>query len=1054
MTRMHAVKLLITRFVVFFSALFFSALCFSQYAASQNLIDDSETKNNLFVFVFKEGVAQPLIKVQAGEQTAITNEYGSAAFALPKGDYELGYFANDELFALTEVSLQETVSSQVFLSLSKSGTDVELDLPLSAYEQVFDQTDLKQQTGPKGTLKMRIVDSVSQKPVVGAKLFFRGYAVEGLSDDNGIALVELSEGEYDISVVHPKYVMQVSKDVKVSADKTTDTELKLIKADIVLDEFVVSAPFVEGSLASNIADLKNSDVIGDAISSEQFSKSGDSDAASALKRVTGITIVDDKYVYVRGLGERYSTVLVNNLEVPSPEPTKRVVPLDIFPADVIQNMDIHKTWSSVLPGTFGGGTVLINTKDIPKEDNYIKASIGLSVNESTGDEVIHNRDNSKAFPSVLVDLSDGFTELNDEIPGLIPGLTASERLKLDRAMVNYRRYNLDKTTLKPGSSLSTAFGQSFKTSSGIKYGFAGGLYYKSSAKHEEQLENDNRIIDGTASAYETKNSDKTSLKEKMGGLLSFGLEPSEDHKLKYTFLGLNEEEDQTKFSESFLPVEEESKTNTSYRYFETELFSHQLNGEHALIWSEGDFGGIDISWGYGTSVATRLEPGTVEYEYQDASSGADQLVLDDKSVSFLYSELEDTVDNYRMDFSLPFTLSGRDNKIDFGFFQLHKERELDNRRFKFEFSNTFEEDSRDIDDILTQDLADTASFSVKHSYREDDAYTAEQDLSAAYLSVLFSPINSLDVYLGARHESSTQELVAGIRPENQTTYSLETSDVLPFLSLTYRLNDEHQFRFGFSQSLTRPDFREFSPTRYKDPETDYIVRGNTELEYTEIVNLDLKYEWFPSFNEFVSFGIFYKDFTNPIETLSERPDDILEIGYENATAATSQGFEFGFRKNLDGLLGELNNYFIEGNYAWIDSTIELSDEDVSSRSLYSTNRPMQGQSPYVANLKFGYDNFFTRRSAMFVYNVFGERIDSLGVDGVPDIYEQPFHRLDFVVKWGLNDTYDEQVKRIGYDVSLKLKNLLDEEETYKQGDLIAKRIAEGRALSLGFSMKF
>ena len=174
----------------------------------------------------------------------------------------------------------------------------------------------------------------------------------------------------------------------------------------------------------------------------------------------------------------------------------------------------------------------------------------------------------------------------------------------------------------------------------------------------------------------------------------------------------------------------------------------------------------------------------------------------------------------------------------------------------------------------------------------------------------------------------------------------------------------------------------------------------------------------------------------------------------NAEGAESLGFEIGFRKNLDGLLGDLEHYFVESNYTWIDSEVTLRKEDIESNNLTTNDRPMQGQSPYVVDFKMGYDNFFTRRSAMFLYNVYGKRISALGINGTPDVYEQPFHRLDFVVKWGLNDTYDEQEKRIGYTVSLKLKNLLDSEKEDTQGGKVVEKSKPGRSATLGFSMKF
>lgn len=1053
MTRMHAVNRVIVRAIICLSALI-AFTSTSAFAAS--------SQENLYVFVFKDGVAQSNIRVQAGENSALTNSYGAASFSLKEGDYEVGYYQQNEtqdesLFALTEVAIQGSVSSQVFLTLTKDGANVDLDLPLSEYSQDFEVQQLKKQEGPKGELSLTVLDSVSNEPVKEARLFFRGYAIDASTNEQGLATVALSQGTYDISVVHPNYVLQIRKEIGVTANQTTFENMSLVKADIVLDEFVVNAPFVEGSLASNIAALKEADVVSDAISSEQFKKSGDSDAAGALKRVTGITVVDGKYVYVRGLGERYSAVLLNGLEVPSTEPTKRVVPLDIFPASVIESMDIQKTYSSDLPGTFGGGTIQINTKDIPKEDNYVAGSISISVNDYTGDEVIYQPDNRTELPSLLIEKSDGFQELADEVRVgntiLVPGLTPAERLALDRAMVNYRDYGLETTKLKPGSTIDLSAGQSFKTSGGIQYGFAGNIYYKSKQLSSgEVIEDDYQIVNGAQAIDTASTSERTTLNEKFGGLVSLGLEPHLGQKIKYTLLGLVEEEDQTKLKKSDDFVEASYSEKTLLRYTEQEMLSHQLNGTHVLdIWSKPEYA-MELDWGYSTSTATRLEPGTFEYVYKDSASGSG-LVIDKNKMFYQYSDLEDTVDNYRLDLGIPFSLLDRSTELDIGFYQLNKERSLDNRRFKFGYQPVAE-DAREIDEILSQANADTTSLNITSNYRQDDAYTAEQDLSAIYANWLVAVSEKLDVFFGARQEDSTQELVVGIQPTALQTYALETSDVLPFLGLTYRMSDEHQFRFGVSETLSRPDFREFSPTRYKDPQTDYIVRGNPDLKYTTISNFDFKYEWFPSYDETISLGVFSKQFTNPIESVRSRPDEDIEITYANAESADSIGLEFGFRQNLEKLYTGLENYFVEGNYTYIESEVSLSAADVASNGLTSTSRPMQGQSPYVVNLKLGYDNFFTRRSAMFLYNVYGERITALGINGTPDVYEQPFHSLDFVVKWGLNDTYDDQEKRIGYGVSLKLKNLLDSEIEKLQGGETVELRKPGREIELGFSIKY
>lgn len=1018
-----------------------------------------QAEDNLYVFVFKNGTAQKEISVSVGDTRKVTNEFGLANFSLPGKEYEVGYYKDGELFALTEVNLLEDQQSQIFLTLTSSGAEVDLDLPLASYNQEFEQAEIKKQQGPKGDLRLSLVDSKSGKAIAGAKLFFKGYSVEASSDEKGNVAVELSEGEYDISIIHPKFVMKVLKNIKIKQKAMTQQKVGLVKADIIMDEFVVTAPAVEGSLASALTDLKDSAVLGDVISSEQFSKSGDSSASGALKRVTGITIVDGKFVFIRGLGERYSTILLNGMHIPSPEPTKRVVPLDIFPTSVIQSMSIQKTYSSDLPGTFAGGTVLIKTKDIPKQDNYIKGQIGLSFNSYTGDDFNYNPDDAIAMPQLLLDYSDNFGVLTQEVRigdlVLAEGLSPVNKDELNKLMMSYRSYGLNKTKLKPGSSAEVSIGQSFKTSGGLKYGIAGSLFYKAEQDitNIEKDEYQYDVLNDENIHTETGTYEVAEIKEKSGGLISFGLDDLSGQQIKYTLLALNESNDIINYGEKFNLLEDTYHQRTFLQYTEKKLLAHQFNGEHSFGAANGNYlDQIVINWGAETSNASRLEPGTFEYEYKDLNDG---VVLDAKKLFYLYSDLKDQVDNLRIDVSLPFKFNKRKNYTKIGIFEYRKSRTLDNRRFKIKYNNLT--DASGIDDALIVGNVDNGTIDVLDSYKPDDFYKAQQNVSAFYVNQLISPYESLDVVIGARKESSIQDLQVG---QEENSYTLETDDLLPALGSTWRLNDEQQIRFGYSETISRPDFREFSPNRYKDPLTGYIIYGYEKLKYTTITNIDLKYEWYPSHDESYSVALFSKDFINPIETVRTISDVDIETSYRNAQSAKSVGLELGFRSNLDRLWSALKYYYIGGNYSLIDSQIVLDKNAPENQNdqfipfLTTENRPMQGQSPYVINLQFGYDNFFTRRSVVLLYNESGERITALGINGNPDIYEQPYKKLDFVVKWGLNDNYDEQEKKIAYGLTFKVKNLLDNDIVSTQGEKTALRYSPGRSFNLYFSMKF
>jgi hypothetical protein len=953
--------------------------------------------------------------------------------------------------------------SQVFLNMTHNGADVDLDLPLSAYTHDLEQQQIKSQTGPKGTLSLSVTDKRDNKPIANAKLFFKGYSVEGMTNKKGIATVQLAEGTYDVSVMHPKYVMRVLKDIKVKRNTTGEQAIELVSADFVMDDYVVSAPAVEGSLAATFTELKESNVIGDALSSEQFSKTGDSSAAGALKRVTGITIVGGKYVYVRGLGERYSVVLLNDLYIPSPEPTKRVVPLDIFPSSVIQSMNIQKTYSADLPGTFAGGDVLITTKDIPKEDNYIKLGLSASFDDHTGDKAYSNSDNTKGLPQDIVNKSANFQELIKGYPSLgVPGYTEAELEAMNSAIANYRNYNKEQTSLKPGQKISLDFGQSFKTASGIKYGFVGNLYSATDTDYKEATKFNTHYEESTGALTSGERSEyqETSLSDKLGGLLSLGAKFM-GQELKYTYLSLSDKEGTTLYSDKdggpAGPGIDDAKT-TYYQYVERTISAHQLSGQHHISFgniTNDYFNDIDIKWDAEQASATRYEPGTVEYTYEKTSNVTDFAL--NNEIWFLYSDLDDKLTNYRIDVTLPYTFNGRDNHTEVGFFSYTKERVLDNRRFKTQHA-LGNEVYQDIDAVFTQDNVNEGDIVLTSNYRPDDAYTAEQDLSAFYINQLVSVTSQLDVFAGLRIESSKQQLIDS---QNGSAYEpLETSDALASISANYSLSDAHKLRLGFANTLSRPDFREFSPNRYKDPVTGDIVFGYPDLDYTKINNLDFKYEWYMSYDEMFSIGVFQKDFTNPVETIVNKDTNSQGgakiITYRNALGATSQGIEVGIRKRLNFMGSFFDNIYASSNYALINSSVQLeaNSTDTFIKELTTTDRPMQGQSSYVFNLNLGYDNPNTSRSAFLAYNEYGKRIVALGSFGAPDYYEYPFKKLDFVLNWQLNDTYDVQIKKIGYSFGVKVTNILDSDVEVRQGDAVYETHKPGVGVDVSFSLKY
>ncbi len=940
------------------------------------------------------------------------------------------------------VEVQSEKDTQIIVDFSLKQPRIMVDKPIRSKQNDENQTKSK----VFGILQGKVLSSQNAKPIQGVRVFVKGTSFETRTGANGRFSIKIPANiDVSIAVVHSSFSAQTINGIHVKKDGKAYKSIKLTPASLELEEFVVLAPKIEGSVTEIIDKERNNDVVGNVLGSEQFSKSGDSNAASALKRVSGITIVGGKYVYVRGLGDRYSTVMFNGLHLPSPEPTKRVVPLDIFPTAVIKSMTIQKAYTGDIPGTFGGGTVLIESKDIPKKP-FAKLSLGISGNSATGENVIYNKDNKKPLPSSVIKASKGGTNFDDR-----------QDHKLTNDVLTYRSLNHDSEALPIGTNIGLALGDSYEIIDDLRLGASATMFYKNSAD-STQKEYQKHIYDLNTKRVFTDSkttANQTSLKSQKGLMLNVGLNYQKKHNIKYSYFLVDNIKDTSTNAYIHYLADTEDRDKTYYEYVEKKISTHQLSGESNILFGKTEDAYLDnlkVNWAVEHAEASRDEPGTVEINYLHQTAGVKWA----QKNWYYYFMLNDKVNNYRADFTLPFKHNGNDNYTKAGVFIYSKTRDFDSRRFKMgdqSGSITGIDLTQPTDTIYAN--ADKGNILFEPAYQDSDSYSASQDVKAFYLSQLYSVTHNLDVIASARFESSTQQLTDA--KTGKAYDPLETTDILPGLGFTYRFaDDKMQLRSSMARTLTRPDFREFSPNRYKDPITENIVFGNPDLKSTAITHADLKYEWYPSADELFSFAIFGKSFDNPIEKVVRKNDaqgNEMEQSYTNAKSAISFGIELDMRKRFGFLGDRWENLLFTTNYAWINSNITIDRDSYPyfTKRLTTTDRAMQGQSPYVVNFSLGYDNPDTGDSALFLYNEIGESIDSLGTDGNADIYQKPFRKLDFVTKWQI---YNRKNNKFKYYVGFKVQNILDSTMEYTQGDKITSSYKPGRTFSLKFDMKY
>jgi TonB-dependent receptor len=998
----------------------------------------------LSVIVLKDGKALSNGEIVIdNDKSYRTDEDGYTKLSLARGFHQVQIFEKDEqgnnlVYVKKKVAIEKNKNSQLIITLKSTETKAKADIQTPKLKAMQEEIKAVKE---HGFIALKVTSSENKSPIAGARVFVKGSPIEAKTDKSGFAKFKVPVGEHTISVIHGQYSSQTISKIAVTKEATTAKSASLTPASLELEEFVVLAPSVSGSIAAVIDEQKNTDSVADIVGAEQFSKQGDSDAAGALKRVSGLTLVGGKFIYIRGLGERYTTSQLNSLNLPSPEPTKRVVPLDLFPTGVIKSIKIQKTYSSDLPANFGGGNINIRTKDVPKEF-FMNASFSLKYNDVATFETMNSYQGGK-YDWTGYDDTRG---LNGYTKGILDSFTSVNRLEDEEQ--NAIKRDLIKTPsqfkskkVPLGYKLSASVGDSYELGQTSKLGYVLSYSYDDSYEAYQSFESSIAMADGEVLAPDEYDSREVSNHEiKQGGIFGLNLDINENHKIKQTNLLINQTNDVTNLKEG---TNEDSNEIRRYLYswVERTLMVNQLEGTHTIE----EFDNLRINWAVENGQATRGEPLTKEYTYMKQNDIYQ--IMPQYSMNIVSSELEDTLLNYKFDVAYPFFLTDDEeleSYVEFGINNLNKKRDSKTRRLALKInSRYFDEEMRkqEVDNVFSEENLD--SIILLTPYKASDYYKASNDASSLYIKSVIKPSSRYFIELGLRKEESKQKVDTYDSSKKPIIYALDTDDLLPSITATLKINETMQLRAGLSKTLSRPDFREFSPVRYQDPVTSDIIFGNGDLTYTQLENYDLRYEWYPSSTETFSTALFYKKFKNPIETIS-LPYDTPTYTFINADAATLYGLEVGGRYGLGFASESLSNFYLGGNITYSISSIEVSEEKAQEYALTNVDRPMQGQSPYVVNAKLGYDDK-DNRSATLLYNVFAERIMGVGSLGYPDIYEEPFHQVDFV--W-----IEKFPKNISF--KFKVKNILDDTKELTQGDVIIRESKKGRGFDVGLSYKF
>ncbi|MBY5920165.1 TonB-dependent receptor domain-containing protein [Ferrimonas balearica] len=829
----------------------------------------------------------------------------------------------------------------------------------------------------------------------------------------------------------------------IAADADTETESQQVEVISVVGRLQRAASEV-------VEERRETPYVSDLMGADQIARTGDSDAAAALRRVTGLTLRNGQFIYVRGLGERYSSTSLNGAQVPSPDPTRSVIPMDLFPAAIIQSLSVQKAASPSSPATFGGGHVDIRTKAIPN-DFFFKVSVGGQYNTNNSDDRLTypggdddwlgRDDGTRALPQTITDAFANYGGVSvTDIFRVVQNAEEAVAINQGLALEMNRNMTFQEKSANPGFRGSLSFGHNLDLddSGDWRFGFVGGTYYKNQTDNYTQREAELANAQGDlSSSSEVRGSEQI---VQWSGMWNMGLEWTDDHTISTRTTYLNDTSDDVRITlEETLDTINEDRALEVYsvEYEERTLISNQISGQHFFPY----LGDIEANWQYTDARARRQAPNELDYSYsvlEDGSGNVTERTMAKRSDAavYRYSDLKDDTENYGVDLMLPLFIGDAELKVKGGYEYFERARTSYSTRLAFDASR-YQRDNLAGD--FSQVFSDANitnpdnGFALLDTTSETDDYVAAQMIDAGFAEFDLNWADAFRLNGGVRYEDFRQVMLP-LTPEGEISDEGGRNDILdyttaedgwyPSLSGTWIMNDEMQLRLAYSKTLVRPDLREVAPVRFKDPITGFDMIGNAALTSSDIQNFDVRWEWYLESGSNLSVGAFYKDLEAPIESVQVVTEQDTLLTFQNAESGEIYGLETEFHQEL-GFIDESSaiwdGFFIAGNLTLSDSEINIAPSGNINPT--HTRRRMTGHSKWVANLQLSFDSPDNLHAATLVYNVFGDRIAYAGSAGLNDVLEQPFHSLDFTYTLYPLDQMA---------VKFKAKNILGEETRYQQ----------------------
>ena len=880
-------------------------------------------------------------------------------------------------------------------------------------------------------IKGQVIDKLTREPLIGATVMVddRGVATDM---DGRFTLTGLKKGRHKLII---KYVGYKTKNID-GAMAGEGSEQGEIVVELESDEQTLGEVKVTGMARRNtetamIEAAKVSSVIVSNISAQEIKRAQDTNASEVIRRVPGVSLIEDKFVMVRGLSQRYNNVWINGGAVPSSEADSRAFSFDIIPSNQIDNLVIVKSPSAQYPADFSGGFIQINTKDIPAENSF-SLSVGGNWNDATD---FADFKYAKGSATDFLGFDNGMRMFSGGFNSQLKTIAGEGTVDLQGNGLNN---DWRVKSRKPIGDLKLGADWSHRWDiGGTKLGMVGALNYTNETRAYKDM------VNNLFGVYDTANDRSNYLRQsvdnqynnnvRIGALLNLALlsrSGNNKYELKNIFnqLSTNRYTDRTGVN-----AQSDNEVGAEYYFRSRTTYNMQLTGKHTM---EAD----DLEWSASYSYANRRMPDRKRYTIDDALERGTMMLTAGNEINREFTRLDEHIVSANVNDKHSFELGSLNPKVQVGAYGEYRSREYLTRQFIYNWNlgnNTLPQGFRQMD--MTELLSNEEYFGADRLYLLEEKcmrnnYKGRNSLGAGYLLATL-PIGKLDINAGVRYEFNQMELITNTRDDVESPQSkyYRNSDIFPSLNSTYKFNDRQQLRFSYGRSVNRPEFREVSPSVYYDFDLASHVQGNVDLKSCYIHNIDLRYELYPSRGEQITLAGFYKRFENPIEwTYTVAGGTSLIYSYENAKSADNFGLELDVRKDLS-FIG-LRNFSLSFNGTLIHSRVNFPE---GSRN---ENRAMQGQSPYLINTGLFYKNEKQQLNISLLYNRIGKRIIGVGrSEGssgsednarVPDSYEMPRDVLDLSIS-----------KKFGKHVELKanVRDLLAQKVSYKQFDEVTTK---------------